>query len=93
MTLLATPTTPAGAMLAAGPWGGHMWGSGPGWMWLWMVLLWLVVLAAVVWLVSSTQRRDRPADTSERARQMLAERYARGDIDTEEYHERLDALR
>lgn len=65
-----------------------------GWMWLWGTLMTLVFVAAIagaIWaVIHATQSRppgrDRPQD-------ILAERYARGELTTEEYHERLEALR
>jgi putative membrane protein len=83
--------------LFAHPWGGwgHMWGPGGGWMWLWgpfMMALWAAAIAAVIWLVvRSTRPRER--SSTDQARQILAERYARGEISGDEYWERLDQLR
>jgi putative membrane protein len=84
------------ALLLAGPGAGgeHRWGDG-GWPWLWgplMLVLWLGLTAAVVWLVA---RGVRPPERSavDRARDLLAERYARGEITSDEYRERLDQLR
>ena len=54
-------------------------------------LLWLALLGTVVWLVVRN-RRHRPATGLERAREILAERYARGEITGEEYRQRLDEL-
>ncbi len=57
-----------------------------------MLVLWAAVIGAVVWLVI---RRTRPRERSgiERASDILAERYARGDLSAEEYRERLEQLR
>lgn len=81
----------------------HMWGFDGGWGWWWaiaMILLWVVVIAAIVWLVRSLAGRDDRSDRGRdsapgesRARAILDERYARGDISTEEYRERREALR
>ena len=73
-------------------WWGHMSGWGGGWMWLWgtlMMLTWVAVIAAAVWLVARSLGDGRPS----RAREILDERYARGELTTDEYRERLDALR
>ena len=73
-------------------WSGHMRGWGGGWMWLWgtlMMLTWVAVIAAAVWLVARSLGDGRPS----RAREILDERYARGELTTDEYRERLDALR
>jgi putative membrane protein len=54
-------------------------------------LLWLAVLATVIWLVVRTVRQDNRSG-AERARAILAERYARGEVSVEEYRERLNEL-
>jgi putative membrane protein len=66
--------------------GGHWWVFAP---LTWTV--WLAAIAAVVWLLV---RRTRGGERSglERAREILAERYARGEIDGDEYRERLGQL-
>ena len=63
-----------------------------------MVLFWGLVIAGIVVLVryvTRTQepRGGRPADRSPSAEQVLAERFARGEIDEEEYRRRLETLR
>lgn len=89
------------AVMLAQPGGdwGHMWGTQTGaWMWLWaplMMLLWIVLVGAVVWLivraVTPGQRSSAPSG-EERAKDILAERYARGELTTEEFQERLEQL-
>jgi putative membrane protein len=64
-------------------WGHHWW---PLWL-----LFWAALIGTAVWLV--VRRRDRRADPLDRAREVLAERYARGELTGEEYRERLDGLR
>jgi putative membrane protein len=73
--------------------------TGAGWWWL-MGLLMLVMLIAtvvlVVWLVTragNTAGHVPPSDPTARAREILAERLARGEIDPGEYQERLSHLR
>jgi putative membrane protein len=80
-----------------------MWDYGPGWgHWLSMVittiLFWGLIIAAIVALVryiGSTRNTGRPRSTNEPARpeEVLAERFARGEIDADEYKQRLDLLR
>lgn len=82
---------------SAGDWG-HMGGWAGGWMLIWSVLLMLLFVVFVVWLVragvgSNPPRGPAPRDPDERAREILAERYARGDLSTEEYRERAAELR
>jgi putative membrane protein len=73
-------------------WGDHMSGWGGGWMWLWgtlMMLTWVALIAAAVWFLARSLGSGRGG----RAREILEERYARGELTTEEYRERLDQLR
>jgi|tagenome__1003787_1003787.scaffolds.fasta_scaffold18858723_2 putative membrane protein len=75
-------------------------GSGIGWMWLfWLLLLVGVVLLAVValravggGLTRGNRGAERLQQEPTRARQLLDERYARGELTTEEYRERLRVL-
>ena len=66
-----------------------------GFPWVWgplMVLFGLGLIALVVWLIV---RFARPHVRSglHRARELLAERYARGEINSEEYDERMNRLK
>lgn len=80
-------------------WGGHSWGWG-GWLLMTfsMVVFWGLVIGALIALLRAG-RGGGPgtptgrADRERSAEQILAERYARGDIDEEEYRRRLDVLR
>jgi len=69
---------------------GSMWPMG-GMMVGWLLLTVLTV-GLVVWLVVSYARPRNTADGTGEARRILAERYARGELDTEEYTHRLAAL-
>ena len=56
--------------------------------WLPFGLLWIALLGAVIWLVvRNIGRRVHSASD------ILAERYARGEVSSEEYRERLNELR
>lgn len=73
------------------------WGVG-GWlaMSLMMVVVWGLPIALVVWAVRSSYHRDQPSVTAPRrpdADQVLAERYARGEIDESEFAHRREVLR
>lgn len=73
-------------------WRGGMWGiMGPdmmgGFSWGWympifMVLFWVMIIWAIVALVRGTAR---PGGETESALEVLRKRYARGEIDKEEY--------
>jgi putative membrane protein len=54
------------------------------------VLVWFLVTSAVVAVAVIATRQSRPAQPT--ARQVLDQRYARGDIDEDEYRRRLHGL-
>jgi len=80
----------------ADPGSGQLEGS---WAWVWlsmMVLLWIAVIGVVAWSISravAARTSLEAAAGPKQARDRLAERFARGEIDSEEYHARLDRLR
>ena len=75
------------------------WHSGLGWGgWIAMTLTMLAFWSLVVFGVIAIFRGDRDTRTSQGSTecdpmQILDERFARGDIDLDEYHARQDALR
>lgn len=82
-------------------WNGHGMGA---WGWFAMsftqLIIWALILAAAVLMIrtfrhdtDSRAAPDRGAVLSERAESLLAERFAMGEIDEEEYQRRLAALR
>ena len=73
---------------------GHMDGWGGGWMWVWGTLMMALPLFALVWVVHTLWGRNgvAPPNHLDQARAILAEKYARGELTTEEYRERLDHL-
>lgn len=74
----------------------HMDGWGGGWMWLFGIATMVLVVVLIAWLARTTagggQQSPPPTDPVDHARQILAERYARGELTTEEYRERIDQL-
>lgn len=74
-------------LFAAGGWAPHA-GNG-GWFWPLIPLAWIVVVGLVVWLVT---RRRRDPSAADRAKAVLADRYARGELSTDDYRERFDQL-
>ena len=73
------------------------WGGGPGWGWMvamgvfWVLLIAGIVLAVVLALRGSSRSRVDDGGGS-RARAILEERFARGEIDEEEFRRRLEIL-
>jgi|tagenome__1003787_1003787.scaffolds.fasta_scaffold20285693_2 putative membrane protein len=69
-----------------------------GWMWMSasMLVFWALLIGAVVLAVRALNRPPTestpPRRATESAEQVLAERFAHGEIDTEEYRERLHTL-
>lgn len=79
-----------------GQYGG--WGMGPGMMGGWgtgwfggilMIVFWVLILVGLIflirWLIQSTGRDKTTGNGSNRALEILKERYARGEIDKEEF--------
>ncbi|MDQ4092988.1 MAG: SHOCT domain-containing protein [Actinomycetota bacterium] len=60
-----------------------------GWFWIWpvLVLIGLLLLGYVAYRLAQGRGTSSPADSSS-ARHILDERYARGEIDDEEYRRR-----
>jgi len=71
--------------------GNYGWAGGwAGPWWVIIPLLWIAVIATVIWLVAG--RRGR-SSIVERPLEILAGRYARGEIDSNEYRSRRDEIR
>lgn len=81
------------------------WGNDNGWanngagylvMMLGMLLFWGLIIAAVFWVVRQPSQLDRAAGgmvpAHRTAQQVLAERFARGEIDETEFTKRLATL-
>jgi putative membrane protein len=75
----------------------HMDGWGGGWMWLWGVAMMALFVVLIVWLIRAVAGTNvpplPPTDPTDRAREILAERYARSELTTEEYRERVEQLK
>ena len=72
-----------------------MWAWGSGYGWIWMLLIWAAVIGGVIWVV--TQLATRNSTRGEHggaidARSILDERYARGEINEDEYRRIRDEL-
>jgi len=58
-------------------------------MWIWPVLILIVVL----FVIRAVMTQSRPGDRKRTPEEILRERYARGEIDENEYRTRLAGLR
>ena len=83
---------------------GYGWGMGPGMMgwgmgygmgWLWMIIMvvfWVAVIVGIIflirWLILSTKTQSHPGKYDESPLEILKKRYARGEIDKEEFEQR-----
>jgi putative membrane protein len=67
--------------------------SDSGWVWLWMSLMMVFFLGAVAAIVVAIVRRpDSYAARPDDARAILDMRFARGEIDAEDYQQRRSVL-
>ncbi len=86
-------------------WGGYGWGMGPGMGWgfgmagFWNIIMlafWVAVIVGIIflirWLVVSTGGPGRSARSEDSALEILKRRYARGEVNKEEFEEKKRAL-
>ena len=75
--------------------GYHMGGWGGGWMWMLGMPMMIGFVALIVWRVRAGSGAAGPArrEPTDRAREILGERYAKGELSTEEYQDRSNELR
>jgi len=65
--------------------GGHMFGFGWGFIWI----FWILVLVAVIWLVKTfTDNGSNQQQNAKSAEDILKERYVKGEIDLEEFKQK-----
>lgn len=70
-----------------------MWEWHSGWGWWWMGVAMLVFWGLVAWVVVTLVRQgDRSSSGKRGAREILDERYARGEIDDDEYRRRSEPI-
>ena len=62
-------------------WEAHGFGYGHGFMWL----IWIVIIIAVIFLIRAGSGGNKYSNSSEDALEILKKRFARGEIDEEEY--------
>jgi putative membrane protein len=65
-----------------------MWGWNGGWGVFWMILSWVVIVAVVVLVVRAMGCSWSSSVPPRNAREILDERFARGELSEEEYRER-----
>ena len=71
-----------------------MWWNGSGWAWLWMSVMMVAFwggVGALIFLVVRSGSKTLPEARSD-PEDILAERFARGEISAEEFHERKKVL-
>ncbi len=69
-----------------------MWQGGNGaWGYLWMILVWVVIIG-LIWAGYRAFGSDRRPEPGRDPKETLAERFAKGEIDAEEYRERSAVL-
>ena len=64
-----------------------------GWGWLGMVAVSLIMLGLIVWVAWTVQRPSTPSTRQATPLEILAARYASGEISEEEYDQRRSVLR
>ena len=89
-------TNIAGVLADADGWDGHMGWGGGWWMVIWGTLMMVGLVVLIVWLVRNTGWSGSAGTSGEdplaSARRILGERYARGELSTEEYRDRVEQL-
>ncbi len=68
-----------------------MW-AGYGFSWIWMVLFWVAVVGLIAWAIARLTPLEPGRQSSGTARTILDERYARGELDEDEYRRRRGEL-
>ncbi len=69
------------------------WGMSGGAMVLWTLVIVAVVIVLVLFVARSGGSSQRPRSLSDSPEEILKKRYARGEIDRDEYEQRLNDLR
>ncbi len=67
-------------------WGDYGWGMGFGW--LIMVLFWILVIVGIVYIVKLIAGAGKKEGREETALDILKKRYAKGEINKEEFEEK-----
>lgn len=67
-------------------WGNHEWGMGFGWFF--MVAFWILVVLGIIYLIKVIAGDAKKGEREETALDILKKRYARGEINKEEFEEK-----
>lgn len=67
-------------------WGNHGWGMGFGWFF--MVAFWILVVLGIIYLIKVIAGDAKKGGREETALDILKKRYARGEINKEEFEEK-----
>ncbi len=92
MTIVAVANAPSFVTDPFTAWAWWHSGFGLAAMILWMVLFWGLLIGGVIWLIVALNRREVTAG-GDAARDILQQRYARGEITREQYDEMRRELR
>ena len=68
------------------------WGMGFGLGWILMILFWALVILGIVYLVKVIARSAKKGEKAESSLDILKKRYARGEINKEEFEKMKDDL-
>lgn len=90
--MITTLVSPLSTVLAH-PYGGHEHWGGPGPWWPIIPIVWLLIVVTFVAVMAHFGRRRWMSHMTGAGQARLAERYAAGEIDEQEYERRLATLR
>lgn len=73
-------------------WGDYGGGMGFGWMWIWTILFWGLVILGIVFIIQMVTRSTKKYEKEETPLDILKKRYAKGEITREEFEKMRDEL-